>query len=43
MPWNEVDIVKLRKQFIEEYLGQEFDNFSVLCSSYGISRKTGYK
>jgi len=43
MPWNKVDIVKLRKQFIEEYLGQEFANFSALCNSYGISRKTGYK
>ncbi len=43
MPWNEVDIVKLRKQFIEEYLGQEFANFSALCNNYGISRRTGYK
>ena len=43
MPWNKVDIVKLRKQFIEEYLGQEFASFRDLCNSYGISRKTGYK
>jgi transposase InsO family protein len=43
MSWKEVDIVQLRKQFIEEYLGQHYANFTVLCDGYGISRKTGYK
>ena len=43
MPWNKVDIVKLREQFIDEYLGQNYSSFSDLCNCYGISRPTGYK
>lgn len=43
MPWKEIDIVKLRKQFIEEYLGKNYPSFSALCASYGITRPTGYK
>ena len=43
MPWKENDIVKLRKQFIEEYLGNDYPSFSFLCASYGIARPTGYK
>ena len=43
MPWMELDIVILRKQFIQEYLDKDFLSFSYLCSSYGISTKTGYK
>ena len=43
MPWKEIDIVKLRKQFIEEYLGKNYPSFSNLCASYGITRPTGYK
>lgn len=43
MPWNKVDIVKLREQFIDEYLGQNYSSFSDLCICYGISRPTGYK
>lgn len=43
MPWKELDIVILRKQFIQEYLDKDYPSFSYLCSSYGISKKTGYK
>jgi len=43
MPWKETDIVKLRKQFIEEYLGKNYSDFAYLCGHYGISRPTGYK
>ena len=43
MPWKEIDIVKLKQQFINEYLGKNYSNFSILCASYGTSRPTGYK
>jgi len=43
MPWKELNIVILRKQFIQEYLDQVYPSFSYLCTSYGISAKTGYK
>ena len=43
MPWKEIDIVKLRQQFIDEYLNKNYLSFSDLCASYGISRPTGYK
>ena len=43
MPWKELNIVILRKQFIQEYLDQVYPSFSYLCTSYGISPKTGYK
>ncbi|WP_299881241.1 integrase core domain-containing protein [uncultured Cocleimonas sp.] len=43
MPWKEIDIVKLRQQFIGEYLNKHFLSFSDLCACYGISRPTGYK
>ncbi len=43
MPWMELNIVILRKQFIQEYLNKNYPSFSYLCSCYGISPKTGYK
>lgn len=43
MPWMELNIVELRKQFIQEYLNKDYPSFSYLCLSYGISNKTGYK
>ena len=43
MPWNEIDTVKLRQQFIDEYLNKHYLSFSDLCACYGISRPTGYK
>jgi len=43
MPWKQDDIVELRKQFITEYLGEKYPNFSYLCQCYGVSRPTGYK
>lgn len=42
MPWNEVDRMSLRTEFIE-WARREDRNFSELCRRYGISRKTGYK
>lgn len=42
MPWNEVSIMTLRYEFV--MLAQRDDfNFSSLCQSFNISRKTGYK
>ncbi len=43
MPWKQDDIVELRKQFINEYLGKNYPSFVYLCHQYGISRPTGYK
>lgn len=43
MPWMELNIVELRKQFIQEYLDKAYPSFNYLCSSYSISNKTGYK
>lgn len=43
MPWMELNIVELRKQFIREYSDKAYPSFSYLCSSYSISNKTGYK
>jgi len=42
MPWEKVDLVKRRKQFIDEYLVGKY-NVSALCKSYNVSRKTGHK
>lgn len=42
MPWQEVSIMTLRYEFV--MLAQQEDfNFSSLCQSFNISRKTGYK
>jgi len=42
MPWKELSLMSLRKEFISLVRG-EGSNFSQLCSRLGISRKTGYK
>ena len=42
MPWTEVDIMDLRKQFIEAWASQRF-SVSELALQYEISRKTAYK
>lgn len=42
MPWSETCPMNERQRFIENWLCAEW-NFSTLCQSYGISRKTGYK
>jgi transposase InsO family protein len=42
MPWNEVDRMSLRNEFVELARREDW-NFSELCRRYGISRKTGYK
>jgi transposase InsO family protein len=41
MPWKEVNLVDLRKEFV--YLAANGKNISQLCKNFGISRKTGYK
>lgn len=42
MPWREVDILDLRKDFVFR-ANQPNANMAELCREYGISRKTGYK
>ncbi len=42
MPWQEASTMNLRTEFIELAQKEEC-NFSKLCNSFGISRKTGYK
>ncbi len=42
MPWNEVDLMSLRKEFVL-LSQQEESNISQLCKRFDISRKTGYK
>lgn len=42
MPWNEVTVMSLRKEFIMFALA-EGSNISELCRRFDISRKTGYK
>lgn len=42
MPWKEVSVVALRKEFIALSL-LPGSNISELCRRYGISRKTAYK
>lgn len=42
MPWKEVDLVNIRKEFVlESYKNQ--GSFSELCRRYDVSTKTGYK
>lgn len=42
MPWNEVSIVNLRREFVA-LASQPNANISRLCRRFEISRKTGYK
>lgn len=42
MPWSEVSIVNLRKEFVALAMQPEA-NISELCRRFEISRKTGYK
>jgi len=41
MPWKEASVTALRREFVD--LAKNGGNFSRLCGSFGISRKTGYK
>jgi transposase InsO family protein len=41
MPWNEVSVISLRKEFVE--FARNGGNISSLCERFGISRETGYK
>lgn len=42
MPWKEVTLMSLRKEFVLLAKSQDA-NISKLCRNFGISRKTGYK
>lgn len=42
MPWKEVGLVSIRKEFVLESYSDQW-SFGELCSRYGISTKTGYK
>lgn len=42
MPWSEVSLMDLRKEFVM-LAEQDGSNMSALCRRFGISRKTGYK
>lgn len=41
MPWREVNVMELRKQFVRDYK-LEARSVKELCAMYGISRQTGY-
>lgn len=41
MPWKEIGIVEKRKQFVEQWLSEEW-RMTELCARYGISRQAGY-
>lgn len=42
MPWKEETVENQRRTFVTQAL-EEGCNFSALCRSYGITRRTGYK
>jgi putative transposase len=42
MPWKEIEVVKLREEFVLKALGNVM-SFTDLCTEYAVSRKTGYK
>lgn len=41
MPWKEISVISLRKEFVE--FARNGGNISLLCERFGISRETGYK
>ena len=41
MPWKEINVMELRKQFVRDFK-LEIRSFKDLCAMYGISRQTGY-
>ena len=43
MPWRDVTPMDEKILFIADYLRGAQPNFTQLCHTYGISRKTGYK
>lgn len=43
MPWKEVSVMSLRREFVFLATNDNDRNFSHLCTRFGISRKTGYK
>ena len=42
MPWSETNAMEQRVQFIRDWLTHKY-RISDLCTTYGVSRKTGYK
>jgi transposase InsO family protein len=43
MPWKEVSVMSLKKEFVFLATNGSSCKFSHLCTRFGISRKTGYK
>jgi transposase InsO family protein len=43
MPWREVSVMSLKKEFVSLATNDNGSDFSHLCARFGISRKTGYK
>ena len=43
MPWEEVTVMSLKREFISLATNDSGFNFGHLCDRFGISRKTGYK
>jgi transposase InsO family protein len=41
MPWKEIGIVEKQKQFVEQWLAEEW-TMTELCARYGVSRQAGY-
>jgi transposase InsO family protein len=41
MPWKEIGIVEKRREFVEQWLAQEW-TMTDLCARHGISRQAGY-
>lgn len=41
MPWKEIGIVDKQKQFVEQWLAEEW-TMTELCLRYGVSRQAGY-
>jgi transposase InsO family protein len=41
MPWKEIGIVEKQKQFVEQWLAQDW-TMTELCARYGVSRQAGY-
>ena len=42
MPWSQTSPMDQRVQFVTD-ARRGYEDFTVLCTRYGISRKTGYK
>lgn len=43
MPWTETEPMNEKIKFISAYLGKKEESFTVLCTRFNITTKTGYK